>query len=97
MGQPRRRGELAASRRSGLKAQGRCPIREPRPTASAVSKCAPHQTITSTWPGAHVQPWVAHALCDAVERHPAAQAYAALARFTRAFIEVETQAFDLIE
>ncbi len=46
---------------------------------------------------AHVQPWVAHALCDAVEQHPAAQLYAALARFTRAFIEVETQAFDLIE
>jgi TorA maturation chaperone TorD len=45
----------------------------------------------------HVQPWVAHSLCDAVERHPAAQLYAALARFTRAFIEVETQAFDLIE
>jgi len=46
---------------------------------------------------AHVQPWVAHALCDAVEQHAAARLYAALARFTRAFIEVETQAFDLIE
>jgi TorA maturation chaperone TorD len=46
---------------------------------------------------AHVQPWVGQALCDAVERHPAAKLYAALARFTRAFIEVETQAFDLIE
>ena len=46
---------------------------------------------------AHVQPWVAHALCDAVEQHPAAKLHAALARFTRAFIEVETQAFDLIE
>lgn len=46
---------------------------------------------------AHVQPWVAHALCDAVEQHPAAQLHAVLARFTRAFVEVETQAFDLIE
>ncbi|HYN60538.1 MAG TPA: molecular chaperone TorD family protein, partial [Rubrivivax sp.] len=46
---------------------------------------------------AHVQPWVAHSLCDAVEQHAAARLYAALARFTRAFIEVETQAFDLVE
>lgn len=46
---------------------------------------------------AHVQPWVAHALCDTVERNPAARLYAELARFTRAFVEVETQAFDLIE
>jgi TorA maturation chaperone TorD len=46
---------------------------------------------------AHVQPWVGRSLCDAVEPHPAARVYAALARFTRAFIEVETQAFDLIE
>jgi TorA maturation chaperone TorD len=46
---------------------------------------------------AHVQPWVGQALCDAVEQHPAAKLYAVLARFTRAFVEVETQAFDLIE
>lgn len=46
---------------------------------------------------AHVQPWVAGSLCDTVEQHPAAQLYAALARCTRAFVEVETQAFDLIE
>lgn len=46
---------------------------------------------------AHVQPWVPHALCDAVEQHAGARLYAALARFTRAFIEVETQAFDLVE
>jgi TorA maturation chaperone TorD len=45
----------------------------------------------------HVQPWVGGSLCDAVEQHPAAGVYAALARFTRAFIEVETQAFDLVE
>jgi len=46
---------------------------------------------------AHVQPWVGRSLCDTVEQHPAARVYAALARFTRAFVEVETQAFDLVE
>jgi TorA maturation chaperone TorD len=46
---------------------------------------------------AHVQPWVGRSLCDAVDRHPAARVYAALARFTRAFVDVETQAFDLVE
>jgi TorA maturation chaperone TorD len=45
----------------------------------------------------HVQPWVAHSLCDAVEQHPRARLYAALAVFTRAFIQVETQGFDMIE
>lgn len=46
---------------------------------------------------AHVQPWVAQPLCDLVENHPRARLYAALARFTRAFVEVETQAFDMLE
>ncbi len=45
---------------------------------------------------AHLQPWIG-ALCDAVERHPRARLYAALAAFTRAFVEVETQAFDMVE
>jgi TorA maturation chaperone TorD len=45
----------------------------------------------------HVQPWVGGSLCDAVEQHPAAGVYAPLARFTRAFIDVEAQAFDLLE
>jgi TorA maturation chaperone TorD len=44
----------------------------------------------------HVQTWV-EALCDAVNAHPRAQAYARLADFTRAFIQVETQGFDLLE
>jgi TorA maturation chaperone TorD len=44
----------------------------------------------------HVQTWVG-ALCDEVERHPRAQVYAALASFTRAFVEVETQGFDLLD
>jgi TorA maturation chaperone TorD len=45
---------------------------------------------------AHVQSWLGEA-CDAVERHPAARLYAALAAFTRAFVEVETLAFDIVE
>jgi TorA maturation chaperone TorD len=46
---------------------------------------------------AHVQTWVGSSLCEAVEQHPRAQLYAALARLTRLFVEVETQGFDLIE
>jgi TorA maturation chaperone TorD len=46
---------------------------------------------------AHIQPWVADALCDAVTQHPRARLYAALAGFTRAFVQVETQAFDMLE
>lgn len=44
----------------------------------------------------HLQPWVAK-LCDAVQAHPRAATWRALAGFTRAFVEVETQAFDLLE
>lgn len=45
---------------------------------------------------AHLQPWV-EALCDAVEAHPAARLSRALAGMTRAFVQVETQGFDLLE
>jgi len=45
---------------------------------------------------AHLQPWVA-SLCDTVQAHPQAGWLAALAGLTRAFIEVETQAFDMVE
>jgi TorA maturation chaperone TorD len=45
----------------------------------------------------HVQPWVADSLCAAVLQHPRARLYAALAAFTRAFLQVETQGFDMIE
>jgi TorA maturation chaperone TorD len=45
---------------------------------------------------AHLQPWVA-TLCDAVAAHPRAQLTRALADFTRAFMQVEVQAFDMIE
>ena len=44
---------------------------------------------------AHLQPWVM-ALCDALEAHPQARFYAALAVFTRAFMSVETQGFDMM-
>ena len=45
----------------------------------------------------HIQPWVGTSLVEAVTQHPHARLYAAVAAFTRAFIEVETQAFDMIE
>jgi TorA maturation chaperone TorD len=44
----------------------------------------------------HVQTWVER-LCDTVVAHPRAHTWAAVAAFTRAFVEVETQAFDLLE
>ena len=45
---------------------------------------------------AHLQPW-AEKLCDAVEAHARAELYRELAAFTRAFVQVETQGFDLLE
>ena len=45
----------------------------------------------------HVQTWVGTGLCEHLEALPRAKVYATVARFTRAFIEVETQAFDMIE
>lgn len=44
----------------------------------------------------HVQPWV-EALCDTVDAHPAARTWKAVAAFTRVFVQVETQAFDMLE
>lgn len=44
----------------------------------------------------HLQPWV-EALCDVVEAHPRARTWRAVAAFTRAFIQVEAQAFDMLE
>ena len=43
----------------------------------------------------HLQPWSA-ALCDAISAHPKARFYAVLADFTRAFITVEAQGFDML-
>jgi TorA maturation chaperone TorD len=45
---------------------------------------------------AHLQPWI-EALCDAVQGQPEARVYAALAGFTRAFAQVESQALDMLE
>lgn len=45
---------------------------------------------------AHLQPWVL-ALCDVLEAHPAAPFYGAVARFTRAFVAIEAQGFDMLE
>jgi hypothetical protein len=36
-------------------------------------------------------------LCQAVQAHPQAQLWREIAGFTAAFIEVETQGFDLLE
>jgi TorA maturation chaperone TorD len=44
---------------------------------------------------AHLQPWV-EALCDATSAQPTARFYAALAVFTRAFMQVEAQGFDML-
>lgn len=45
---------------------------------------------------AHVQPWV-EPMCRALAVHPAARLYRSVALFTEAFVQVETQAFDMIE
>lgn len=44
---------------------------------------------------AHVQTWVL-GLCDALQAHPRARFYAALAELTRAFVNVEAQGFDML-
>ena len=44
----------------------------------------------------HLQPWVG-ALCDAVMAQPRATTWAAVAAFTREFMAIETQAFDMLE
>jgi TorA maturation chaperone TorD len=43
----------------------------------------------------HLQPWV-NPMCDALTQHPKARFYAALADFTRAFLSVEAQGFDMM-
>jgi TorA maturation chaperone TorD len=45
---------------------------------------------------AHVQPWLP-AMCDAITAHPRAKFYAVLAAFTRAFVGVEAQGFDMLD
>lgn len=43
-----------------------------------------------------LQPWV-NLLCDATSAHPKARFYAVLAEFTRAFMNVEAQGFDMLD
>jgi TorA maturation chaperone TorD len=45
---------------------------------------------------AHLQPWVER-LADAVQAQPRAVLWREVAAFTRAFVQVETQGFDLLE
>lgn len=45
---------------------------------------------------AHVQPWVER-LCEAVEAHPDARTWRAVAAMTRAYVQVEAQGFDLLD
>jgi TorA maturation chaperone TorD len=58
----------------------------------AVANLARQQEFFAT----HVQPWVMQ-LCDAVAAHPKARFYASLAAFTRAFMSVEVQGFDMLD
>jgi TorA maturation chaperone TorD len=59
---------------------------------AAVANLARQQEFFAT----HVQPWVTQ-LCDAVAAHPKARFYAGLAGFTRAFMSVEVQGFDMLD
>ena len=45
---------------------------------------------------AHLQPW-GQALCEAIGVHPRARFYGAVAGFTRAFLGVEAQGFDMLD
>jgi len=45
---------------------------------------------------AHMQPWLPE-MCDAIAAHPRAKFYAVLAAFTRAFVGVEAQGFDMLD
>jgi TorA maturation chaperone TorD len=57
----------------------------------AVANLTQQQAFYTT----HLQPWLPQ-LCDALAAHPKAHFYAALAGFTRAFFNVETQGFDML-
>jgi TorA maturation chaperone TorD len=45
--------------------------------------------------GDHIAAWTG-AMCDAVAAHPRAKFYAAVSGFTRTFLSVETQGFDML-
>lgn len=52
-------------------------------------------TSQQTFFADHMQPW-ANRMCDDIANHPKARFYAALAAFTRAFVSVEAQGFDML-
>jgi len=58
----------------------------------AVANLTQQQAFFAT----HLQSWVER-LCDTVAAHPRAEVWRAIAGFTREFIAVETQRFDLLE
>jgi TorA maturation chaperone TorD len=53
-------------------------------------------TRQSEFFAAHLQPWVT-GLCDTIIAHPKARFYAVVAAFTRAFVGVEAQGFDMLD
>ena len=53
-------------------------------------------TRQSSFFATHLLPWTG-ALCDAIAAHPKARFYAVLAEFTRAFMSVESQGFDMLD
>ena len=64
-----------------------------RAGADAAAATRPHNKPFSP---RHIQPWT-EAMCTAISAHPKARFYATLAGFTRAFLSVETQGFDLLD
>jgi len=58
----------------------------------SVSNLTRQQAFFST----HLQPWVPR-LCDALEQHPRSAFYVRLGAFTRAFMGVEAQGFDMLD
>ena len=58
---------------------------------AAVANLTQQQVFFAT----HLQPWV-NRLCDALQKHPKARFYAAVAELTRAFMSVEAQGFDML-
>ena len=57
----------------------------------AVVNLARQQAFFAT----HLQPWMGQ-LCDAIQQHPKARFYSAVAELTRAFASVEAQGFDML-
>jgi TorA maturation chaperone TorD len=52
-------------------------------------------TKQSEFFAAHIQPWSPR-MCEAIALHPKAKFYAQLAQFTKAFLSVEAQGFDML-